>query len=232
MKIIARLMCVLFLALAAAALPAMADFVAPAGQLTVANANLATQGTGPYASYTITGIGAGTTAASTFTNFSITLTGLHGFVFGGSVGAVALNIASGAGAVTLGTCSFTCSANGSGNMDGFGSFSFRVADGPGFSTGGYSSITVTFTTATAVTVGGLLTPTSSGATVASEMALGTNTACTGFAANGGTQGNGTVDNTACTSGQPPPGVPEPASLILFGTGLSGLGVFARRKLSQ
>src|ERR1051326_74915 len=95
-----------------AAPPARADIT---GELTVANANLATQGAGPYASYDISGVGGGTT----FTQFEVTVTGENGFVFGDHF-IVDLNVSSGAGTIALFSSSISpFSFGGSGNVDGF-----------------------------------------------------------------------------------------------------------------
>jgi hypothetical protein len=73
----------------------------------------------------------------------------------------------------------------------------------------------------------LLLANSNGATVAAHMALGTNTACTGFAANtGATAPTGPPDNPACVA------TPEPNSLVLLlASGLFGGLVFVGRRLT-
>jgi hypothetical protein len=195
------------------------------GQLTVANANLATQGSGPYANFTITGQGAG----PTFNDFQVTATGINNFVFGDG-GIFALNLSAGAGAGTLclsATCPFTSTfltSGGSGNEDGFGNFNFTLNDGPGFSTP-HPSLSFEFMTANSVTEANLLTglPNAAG-----HMALGTNTACTGFAANGGT-GGGTVDNTACVAIPAPVIGHGPLVLLAVGGLLFGAKLFGRSR---
>jgi PEP-CTERM motif len=200
-----------------------------ATSLTVANANLATQGAGPYGEVTITA------TDSTNKSFKVTATRDGSFVFGDHE-ILDLNIAAAAGTLTLDTtsCTFTgttssttCSQEAAGTVDGFGTFNLQVSDGPGFSSGGYTSLSFTFTTQNAVTLANLLALNSSGADVAAHMALSTNTACTGFAANGGSSSSG-VDNSACTSTT----AREPGTLMLLGSGLLGFAfVFKRRVLS-
>ena len=113
-----------------------------------------------------------------------------------------------------------CTQSAPGNNDGFGSFAFIVDDGPGFSGGGYPVVTFRFTTANAITgslVSNLLTVNNQGALVSAHMALASNTACTGYAANAGTNtGSGPSTDPACVS------TPEPNSLATAGIGVLGL----------
>jgi hypothetical protein len=197
--------------LALAAPAANADLII---DLTIANANLATQGAGPYAEYDITQTGTNT--------FHVVATGLNNFVFGdASVFDLNLSATAGTGTLTGSSIGLTQNA-GSHTVDGFGTFNFVTDDGPGFSSP-HASFTLDLSVSgTGVTLTNLLTPNSDGADAAGHLALATNTACTGFAANAGSTGSGGVDNPACTSQ-----VPEPAGLVLLGTALAGLGVLGR-----
>lgn len=202
----------------AAASPARAELIT----LSYANANVATQGTGPYGQLNITFDSSCST--STCNTFDVTATGLNGFVFGDH-GIVALNLNSLAGNFTSIVSSSITLTQGNGNEDGFGSgtsafTNFNLNDGAGFSTTGYPSFSFVFTTQNAVTLADLLTPNGIGVEAAAHMALGTNTACTGFVGNAvGNSASGTVTNSACTTN-----VPEPGSLGLLGTALACLGV--------
>jgi len=184
---------------------AHANVVLPTYNLTVANPDLATQGSGPYASVSITGIGAA--PATTFREFEVTATGLNNFVFGDS-SVFNLNLSSAAGAGTLcltngGLCttgapSITLTqASAVNNVDGFGPMNFQLNDDPGFSTP-HSSLTFDFTTANAVAVTALLSPNSNNTDTVAHMALSTNTACTGFAGDGN-KPTGSSTNSSCTA---------------------------------
>ena len=102
-------------------------------------------------------------------------------------------------------------------MDGFGKFNIQGADPAG--TGGIGSA-ITFT------LNGLITNFTSN-TGGNEFAVHVRYggSCSGFI--GGQVGVGTQgSNTNCT-----PQIPEPSSLLLFGSGLLGLAGVIRRRLS-
>lgn len=196
------------------------------GQLTSANPNLATQGSGPYGQYDIVyGL---QSCMSSCDSFNVTMTGLNNFVFGDSR-ITDLNLSSTAGPGTLQSSSISLTQGNSGNVDGFGTFNFILGlssgAGSGFSTGGYSSFWFTFTTTNSVSLSNLLTVNDNGGDVAAHMALATNTACTGYASNGTETSGTTVDNSACV----PQNVPEPGALALFAAGLGTLGFALHRK---
>lgn len=179
--------------------------------LTQANGDLATQGPGPYATITIDGSG---------TAWTVTGQGLNGFVFGDG-GIVALNFATAAGTVDLieSSCSFgSCSDDGPGNNDGFGNFTMHIVGANGFSTGGFSTVSFNFTTSNSISsAASLFTANSNGSTASAHLALGTNTGCTGFAADAGSGGGVSVPpNTACTT------TPEPNSLTTLAFSLVDL----------
>ncbi len=184
--------------------------------LSVPNANLGATGTGPYGEFTITGTG---------TVYTVVAQGLNGYEFGdGNV--VSLNLSTTAGNGTLGSFSGIDSLSNAGatqaspqQTDGFGDFNFVLDDGSGFSHPS-GLFTFTFTTSGSVTLATLLTEIEPDAV--GHLAPSSNTACTGFAADGGTPGTGSVSG-ACTA------VPEPATLALVGSGLIGLGFFGRKR---
>jgi hypothetical protein len=198
-------------------------------QLTVANPDLFSQGPGPYASVTVASVG------TTGMVWSVSATGLNNFVFG-SVGSMALNVnLANAGSVTLASspaCSMSpCAQDAAGHNDGFGTFSFIVNDGPGFSNGGYSTVSFQFTTENAIAgrlVSNLLIANSNGSTVSAHMALASNTACTGYAANAGTN-----DASGPSTSEPCVSTPEPSSLATGGIGMIGLlMLLGGRKLAK
>ena len=184
-----------------------------------ANPDLATQGTGPYATFEITQIDPNT--------FQVVATGLNGFVFGdGRIVDLNLSVAA-----TLNEPNAILDQGAGGQVDGFGTFNFVLNDGAGFSSP-FSSLTFTFDTAVDTTLANLLVANESGSTGAAHMALGTNTACTGFAGDGPNAGGSVSNTTSCVPGgvtPPSETVPEPGTLVLLGLGLSALGAYGRRR---
>jgi hypothetical protein len=196
--------------------------------LSVGNGSIAATGSGPYGTITITGVGSG----PTFTSWKVAASSSTGYVYGDH-NIVDLNVASGAGNVTnlqvtafapsTNSGSFSIDTTGGDNVDGFGTFSLRISDGNGFSAP-YTSFTLTFNTANAVTLSNLLGANGQGARVAAHIAPASNTACTGYAGDAGTSTDTTVDSN-CTP------TPEPNSLVLlFASGLFGLLVLVGRRV--
>jgi len=194
--------------------------------LSVANPDLFSQGAGPYGTVTVSSVGINGMV------WLVSATGSNNFVFG-AAGTFALNVnLANAGTVTLSPspfCSMSpCTQGNAGNNDGFGTFTFMVNDGPGFSNGGYSSLSFVFTTSNAVSgslVTNLLTVNDHGATVSAHMALASNTACTGYTANAGrNDASGPSQNPDCVS------TPESSSLETGGIGMIGLLLLGSRRL--
>ena len=180
--------------------------------------------TGPYATATVN-LTSSTTATITFDSLS---NGNYTYLLGDG-GAVGFNVN---GAYTLGTISGTntlppsggfspgpYSNGGAGNEDGFGSFNQRINSFDGFSHSANEivvNITATGLNSWA-SASDVLSQNSAGYLVAAHIFVAQNcaTSCentgiTGFAAG----------NTV---------VPEPATALLVGTLLSGLGFFGRKK---
>jgi hypothetical protein len=195
--------------------------------LNIANANLATQGAGPYATFSFTY----TPIAGGGTTVGVTATGLHNFVFGDHL-IIDLNLSSTAGTVSnfqnaAGILTVACVPGSASpcpaQVNGFGNFNFVLDDGPGFSSGGYSTLTFTFNVSGTVSSIANLLASNGTASAAAHMALATNTACTGYAANGGTQGEGSVDNSSCVAPTPDGGM----TVMLLGGALVGLATLRR-----
>lgn len=115
------------------------------------------------------------------------------------------------------------------NFDGFGSgaHDFDVSYGGGNgSTSGFTDIIITITgTGISITNFEFASGTGDNNMFVAQVAPSNGSGCTGFAANGGPNGT-TLPSGDCGGSQ----VPEPGSLMLFGTGLLGMAGFVRRKL--
>jgi hypothetical protein len=179
---------------------------------------------GPYAQVTIN--------RTSLTTATITFTAYAGFSIGGGQ-AVDLNF--NGGPVTYSGLSFVGGCTGGGcpvggtaftggwqgvpgnNADGFGKFNFILDNSDG-ATNSVTSVTFNVSCATCVwnNVNQVLTGNATGHTAAAHIFVtGSNcggSPCTGFASNGN-----------------PPEVPEPASMMLLGTGLLGIAAVFRKR---
>jgi len=214
----------LLLLLTLGATPASADTI------TLSLGNTAISGySGPYATVDVT-LTDSTHATVTFSGNTV---GGYTFLMGDG-GAVALNT-NGTASVNVAGITFlqlpgfttaSFEAGGAGNEDGFGKFNFSLNDktigGSGY-TGAVTSVTfnLTNTTGTWASATNVLTPNSGGYTAAAHI----------FVCNS-SSGPCTKDAGALDTGYAANGVPEPASIALFGSGLLTLGAIIRRRRKQ
>lgn len=221
-----------------ASTPAYADPTSLVFTLDVANSGLAGSGSGPYATVTF--------AFNSVTNsVDVTLQGLSindpshpgvDYSFFGK-GAFVFNAAAGL-TISGVTSGYSVGSSPSGQDDGFGSGYTYSINGPNppnaistiqfnLSNGG------NFTSANWITQLGLFKLScaniSGGCYMAAQIAPYAGSVNTGFAGTG----NFGITCTGDQCGnQPPPPTPEPASMLLVGTGLVGMGGWLRRKAKR
>lgn len=173
--------------------------------------------TGPYGTVTVTQTSA-TTATITFQGAT---QGTNIYNFGGQ-GAVAVNF--NGGPVTLltttpsGVDTTLANSGTSQNEDGFGTFNFALDNTDGFSDS-FSTVTFTVSCPTCnwlADSSNVLINNENGNAVAAHIFV-TCDGCTAARATG-----------YASNGTPSTETPEPATMILFGTGLLGVGATARR----
>ena len=176
--------------------------------------------TGPYATVTVTQTST-TTATITFQGLT---QGTNIYLFGG---AQAIDLNFNGGPVVVNTSSVAFGPTGlsgptANSADGFGNFNFTLDNFDGF-TNAFSSITLTVTCATCnwlADSSNVLVNNANGNIAAAHIFVScpdcTGARATGFASNG----------------TPSTETPEPATMILLGTGLLGVGATARRRFRK
>jgi hypothetical protein len=209
--------------MAMSALPASADTI-----YTLTDSNTAL--TGPFGTVDVnlTEAVGSCIGATANTCAIITFTAESGYLFiDSSIADIQVNATS----WTVGDFSFTCATTGcdggSGQVNGFGTFNQTTNAFDGFASG-VSSLNFELhnTSGTWATSADVLTTNGNGGTVAAHLAqISSGGTCTFFASNG-TESPGSTQGSGCGTS-----VPEPASLMLLGAGLAGIGIWSWRRKS-
>jgi len=184
----------------------------------------------PYGTAVVT-LNTSTTATVVFTT---NLSGAHAYLMAGvsaadvNVNATTFSISNITGSNSL-SATFTpgaFSSGGSGNVDGFGTLNQTVNDFDGFTHSATTiSFTLTNTSGTWANSGNVLVANNDGALAAIHLFVCNNAAAT-CTASSGAIATGFAANGGATS------VPEPVSMLLFGSGLVAIGAKLRRRNSR
>ncbi len=183
----------------------------------------------PYAEVSVTSNAANTATITvtgdTNSGYQYLLGDSGSFAFNSSISGLTFSNFSWTGGKNTGGNPTGFTATGSGTEDGFGLFTYTFDNNDGF---GDAVTSLTFdVSGTFADAAALFTPNKNGNTVAAHIFVN------GLGANQCTDSNGAV--VACATGFASQGAqpaPEPASLVLLGSGLLTLGACFRRKIGS
>ncbi len=175
--------------------------------------------TGPYGTVTVDLVNS--------TTANVTFQAASGYLFGDS-SVVDVNV----NATNFGTSNLVGGTGfafgGSGNVDGFGTFNATFSQDDGWSNAlGTLSFTLTNNTSTWAAASDVLSFNPKNFDAAAHIFVCTDASCTSQE-----MANGTGLTGFAAEGTGHPTVPEPASLVLVGTGLLALGTFGRRRMES